>query len=561
MKNPIQRIALSIALLFALFLLFSCEKTNIETTNVNLSALYQRFDALESLIIVNNGNTEDLEDDIADLKADLAVIIAQGNLNSTDIAMLKAMVTALTNIALNIQSDVADSKDLLINIKDMQISLMNAIQDIGGDVTDVKLQLAQIWIKLFKLDDIQDDLNDIEDAVGGLENLVALLLNNFDNYSQNSLALLLEIRTYVQANNGLLTGIDNQIGIMIGNQILLLQGQANGNAAAAAFYAQTNATLQQQGVSLAQLLSNQAAFQAMYQSDHQAAMALWGQMVNVQLAQGQQLTSLQTSAASLITMGQNQLQVSNDILDAVQALGLNGAQVLTIVQGIPNLIQTLGTNVQSSLNAWGQAILADLGNLGLDVHQQGLLTGQIWGVVQNIPGFQIQMLNAIASLNLSIADLEIFFQAEIQGVKDEITDVQISLAQLHVKVDALTLQAGTLHDDHLLFLAMLADLGDNFCCPSCNGGNPSNITTSITNVYNNYIDNSVNQNLSLQQIYNFNSNVVGSCPTTPTANPPFQVCPVINLAMPVIQGNQNNTQFNWGVLGNNASTISQNWGC
>ncbi len=572
MKNIIVNFRLVLLLIIAapatMILFPSCEKEKKEQTIVNvnpdLAALNARFDALESLI--NTTHQADLNA-INDLKSDVQALLNTADLTYADVQMLKTMVQTLTGIALAIQGDVADTKAFVVQIKDLALLMYAAIQQQGTDIDGIETQLAQIenqlsiiYGKLLIIEaqggNVQQDLSDIENALGGIENVVNLLLNNLDDFQDDALALLIELKAMVQGNTILLNNIDNQIGLVIGNQILLLQGQANGNAAAAAFYAQTTATLQQQGINLQQILTNQAAFQAMYTSDHAAAVALWGQMIATQQAQGGQLNSLQASAATIIQQNIDHKAVSDEILSQLIAQGLNGSAMFAIVQGIPAQISALGTNVQASLNAWGQSILGSLGDLGLSVNQLGTLSGQIWGVVQGIPGFQNQMLQAIADLNLSIADLKTFIQAEIASVKAQISQVQTSIAVLQATTDGIALQILTLSNDQQAgfsnIISLLGDLADNCCCSSCNNNQPASVITTINNTYTylsnevtNITDNSVN--LTFSQVYNAVQNGMGVA-----NNGGFNGVTGCQIMMPIVNVIQN-------AGGNYSSTNNYNW--
>lgn len=144
-----------------------------------------------------------------------------------------------------------------------------------------------------------DQYQDIQLMFENLSGVVSLGFQNMENMRLEDRQLIFELLAEVAVLRNLLndfgfdiagiqqtlTAMDAKLAVMAGQQLAILQNQqtmlanqANFAGAAQQFYAQTNATLAQHGLSLQSLISSQAAFEAMYIADQAAAAAVWAQI-------------------------------------------------------------------------------------------------------------------------------------------------------------------------------------------------------------------------------------------------------------------------------------------
>jgi len=542
----------------------ACEKENIERVSVNLdtSDLEAKIDNLQATVDANQQiSTQQWNATMAALLPigqQVALLVSQGNATQQDIATLTGLVQTLTtltqgNSALlnqmwatiqNMDMDLATLQTILQGYGSTLLAMQQQLIAIQGDVAGINAQLALIYNQLLAnaatgnqiLQVVNGNtlfLQQLVTAVGGLNNMVNLVLQNQAAHGATLASLVVG-----QTN--------------IGNAITTVLNAVNaGNLTDA----QILALVQQFLPALNALNVN---------IDTHVATILAG-INNLQLTAGQHGAAL----ATLIANSQAQAAMSQTILNNLLAQGLTQTQMLTILQAIPGQLNALG----ASLNAWGTTIIAGIDNLGLTLSQQGTVLGQILANTQNLQAMNLQIIQKLDDLQLSVNDLKVFIQAEIASVKAEIAVVQTGIAVLQAKSDAIALQiltlSNTVNQGFATVIEMLNDLSNNLCCSTCNQSQPANIITTITNVYNDmssyisnhYEDNSTN--LTFNQIWNAANNGYG-CGNNGGingANGCQIMAPIINLANNGSQNNAASNNYNWNGLQNNIVNYNQTNNC
>jgi len=196
--------------------------------------------------------------------------------------------------------------------------------------------------------------------------------------------------------------------------------------------------------------------------------------------------------------------------------------------------------LQESVDTWGSLILSNIEKLGLTQQQQGITLANILANTQNLLKYTREVIAKLEQLQLTANNLKL----TLISMVDQLHSIKKDVKDLKAVVNSIFTQVMLLHDSNL---EILIEIRNKF--PEIN------IYNSYEYVFNEYVDNSTN----ISQIYNACSNGVGSCGNG--LIPPSNVCMVLNMMNPYIQGNNNNVNYNFGSLNTNAGNISNNFGC
>ena len=543
-----------LAIILTLGFLTSCEKENIEQTSVSLdtSALEAQIATLQST--VDNNQTISTAQWNATMAAlgqigqQVALLVANGNAIQADLQTLIGLVNTLTTLTqgnsvllgqmwATIQSmnlDLATMQALLQSYGQTLLAMQQQLIAIQGDVSGINAQLALIFNQLTTLgtqngqilQTVQGNslfLQQLITAVGGVNNMLQLVLQN-----QAVHGATLAVIAATQVNQGqaiadVLTAVN--AGNLTSAQVFVLVQQ---------FIPALNAL----GVNI-QGYVNQilAGINQLNLNDQQTAIAL----------------------VTLIANSNAQAATSQTILNNLITQGLTQAQMVGTLNGVVNQLNLL----QGSVDAWGALIISKIDQLQLTIQQQGIVLANIQANTANLPAFTAQVIAKLDALQLSVNDLKALQLAML----DHLVDIKASIADLQATTNHLVTQVTVLQNGQLDILVAIAN--KLCCCPTPTQPAPS-IIQSFNYVYNEYLynDNSINVNVTTQQIYNACANGLAVCPSGPGSpnvcpgiNSQPDVCMVVNNIIPVISNNSGNVGFNWGQLGGTANNLQSNWGC
>lgn len=234
----------------------------------------------------------------------------------------------------------------------------------------------------------------------------------------------------------------------------------------------------------------------------------------------------------------------NTALNLLISQGITQAQMFERINAITLQITTL----QGSVDGWGSIYISKIDQLGLTFQQWGITLGGILANTNNLLILTPQILAKLDALQLSVNELKAIHLAMV----NHLNDIKDSITNLQATVNSLVAQVMLLHNADL---DILVAINSRLCCCPVNNQPAPNIINSYNHVFNEYIDAST----SISQIYNACSNGIGSCGNGLV--PPSNVCMVINMINPYIQGNNNNVNYNFSSLNINAGNISNNFGC
>jgi hypothetical protein len=343
-----------IALLSCIFLFSSCEKEEITRSEFH----YSNTEVLNEIRELRGDVRDWREEDTRRFNQ-----LAQGqdsmlqlqNLTYEQVLDANTNIEVLTNIALEIQDSVNTSLPLIRTVKDLNIGLRDRFEGFGLQLGDIDLRLSNLWFAFNAFgNEVFADLLDIQTILGGVDNVVNTLLNQ----SNLGLEYILQLLGYAQSADAQLGQIHAAVVVNTGLNLDIYQQNANGFANASAFYTTTNATLNQHGLYLQDLVFDVNALQAAFNQHAAAAAAAWSQATfertqingNVQQAITA-IAGVQTDVSYIRAKTDLLCSLAPGFANQLNEILLVSNNVWNTVQTVPDAISALEQSLLTAISA------------------------------------------------------------------------------------------------------------------------------------------------------------------------------------------------------------------